>query len=65
MKRGALLLIALAVFGFAKEYINPYWFQDGEKATFKKEYIKIEKFNPYWFEKEISKKTQKTEQKQG
>jgi len=36
MKKVVLGLVALAAVSFASEYLNPYWFQDGEKEMVKK-----------------------------
>lgn len=48
MKKVILGLIALAGVSFASEYLNPYWFQDGEKEMVKKDYIESNSVNsPY------------------
>ena len=48
MKKVILGLIALAGVSFASEYLNPYWFQDGEKEIVKKDYIESNSANsPY------------------
>jgi len=39
MKKFILSMAVLAGVSFAGEYLNPYWFQDGEKEMIKKEYI--------------------------
>ncbi|WP_187648176.1 hypothetical protein [Nitrosophilus labii] len=39
MKKIVLGLVTFAAVSFAGEYLNPYWFQDGEKEMIKKDYI--------------------------
>ncbi|WP_281950620.1 hypothetical protein [Nitrosophilus kaiyonis] len=42
MKKLTLALLAFAAISYASEYVNPYWFEDGEKETIKPEYIKAD-----------------------
>ncbi|GEM_PF-4107584 len=39
MKKVLLGIFAFAAVSFASEYLNPYWFQEGEKEMIKKDYI--------------------------